>query len=49
MIKFISNVSLRTLVSVVPQRIDLFAGNVLENVALGDYQPDMQKVVNICN
>ncbi|GAA0880578.1 peptidase domain-containing ABC transporter [Algoriphagus jejuensis] len=48
-IKFISNVSLRSLVSVVPQRIDLFAGNVLENVALGDYQPDMQKVVSICN
>lgn len=37
------------MVSVVPQGIDLFAGNVLENVALGDYQPDMQKVVNICN
>jgi len=48
-IKFVSNVSLRSLVSVVPQRIDLFAGNVLENVALGDYQPDIQKVVNICN
>ncbi|WP_439489199.1 peptidase domain-containing ABC transporter [Algoriphagus sp.] len=48
-LKFINNASLRTVVSVVPQRIDLFAGNVLENVALGDYQPDMQKVVNICN
>lgn len=48
-IKFINNVSLRSVVSVVPQRIDLFAGNVLENIALGDYQPDMQKVVNICN
>lgn len=48
-IKFIDNVSLRQIVSVVPQRIDLFAGNVLENVALGDYQPDMQKIVGICN
>ncbi|WP_194774720.1 peptidase domain-containing ABC transporter [Pararhodonellum marinum] len=48
-IKFVNNVSLRRVVSVVPQRIDLFAGNVLENVALGDYQPNMQKVVNICN
>jgi ATP-binding cassette subfamily B protein len=48
-IKFIGNSSLRQIVSVVPQRIDLFAGNVLENIALGDYQPDMQKVVNICN
>ncbi len=37
------------MVSVVPQRIDLFAGNLIENIALGDYQPDMQKVVHICN
>jgi len=48
-IKFIDNSSLRRLVSVVPQRIDLFAGNVLENIALGDYQPDMQRVVHLCN
>jgi ABC-type bacteriocin transporter len=48
-IKFIDNGSLRQIVSVVPQRIDLFAGNVLENIALGDYQPDMQLVFNICH
>lgn len=47
-IKFVDNTSLRRIVSVVPQRIDLFAGNVLENIALGDYQPDMQRVVHIC-
>lgn len=47
-IKFVENSSLRRIVSVVPQRIDLFAGNVLENIALGDYQPDMQRVVQIC-
>lgn len=46
-IKFVENSSLRRIVSVVPQRIDLFAGNVLENIALGDYQPDMQRVVQI--
>jgi ATP-binding cassette subfamily B protein len=48
-IKFVNNESLRRLVSVVPQRIDLFAGNVLENIALGDYSPDMQRVVKICH
>lgn len=48
-IKFVNNSSLRQMVSVVPQRIDLFAGNLIENIALGDYQPDMQKVVHICN
>jgi ATP-binding cassette subfamily B protein len=47
-IKFVDNSSLRRIVSVVPQRIDLFAGNVLENIALGDYQPDMQRVLQIC-
>jgi ATP-binding cassette, subfamily C, bacteriocin exporter len=48
-LKFINNSHLRRVVSVVPQRIDLFAGNVLENIALGDYQPDMQRIVHICN
>ncbi len=48
-IKLVENGSLRRIVSVVPQRIDLFAGNVLENIALGDYQPDMQRVVHICH
>ncbi|SDC59011.1 bacteriocin-processing peptidase. Cysteine peptidase. MEROPS family C39 [Algoriphagus faecimaris] len=48
-IKFVDNTSLRRIVSVVPQRIDLFAGNVLENIALGNYQPDMQRVVHICH
>ena len=46
-IKFVENSSLRRIVSVVPQRIDLFAGNILENIALGDYQPDLQRVVQI--
>ncbi|WP_439482191.1 peptidase domain-containing ABC transporter [Cyclobacterium plantarum] len=48
-INYIKNTSLRQIVSVVPQRIDLFAGNVLENIALGDYQPDMQRIVTLCN
>lgn len=48
-IKYINNHSLRSIVSVVPQKVDLFACNVLENIALGDYQPDMQKTVSICH
>ncbi len=48
-IKYIKPDNLRRLVSVVPQRIDLFSGNVVENIALGDYQPDMQRVVNLCD
>jgi ABC-type bacteriocin transporter len=46
-LKYISNTSLRRMVSVVPQQIDLFAGNVIENIAVGDYEPDMQKIIDI--
>lgn len=40
--------SLRKIISVVPQKIDMFSGNVIENIAPGDYSPDNEKVVNIC-
>lgn len=46
--KYIRNVSLRKVVSVVPQKIDLFAGNVIENVAVGEFQPDTKKIIKIC-
>ncbi|WP_200975745.1 peptidase domain-containing ABC transporter [Echinicola sp. 20G] len=48
-ISFLDHASLRKFVTVVPQRIDLFAGNLVENIALGDYKPDMQKIVAICH
>ena len=46
-IKHISNDTLRQQVSVVPQQIDLFAGSVIENIALGDFEPDMKRVLEI--
>ena len=46
-INYISNFSLRNLVSVVPQQIDLFSGNVIENIALGEEIPDIQRVIDI--
>lgn len=46
-LKYINNTSLRKMVSVVPQQIDLFAGNVIDNIAVGDYEPDIQKVIDI--
>jgi ATP-binding cassette subfamily B protein len=48
-IKYLSNESLRRIVSVVPQDVHLFAGNVIENIAIGDYEPDIRKVMAICN
>ena len=47
-LKYIENHSLRNLVSVVPQKIDLFAGNVIDNIAVGELQPNMQHVLDIC-
>lgn len=47
-LKYIENGSLRSLVGVVPQKIDLFAGNVVDNIAVGDFEPDMEKIVAIC-
>lgn len=46
-IKQITNESLRELVSTVPQQIELFAGSILENIALGDFQPDVKRVSEI--
>ena len=43
-----TNKSIRQVISVVPQKIDLFAGNVTENIALGELVPDMRKVLSIC-
>jgi len=46
-LKHIKNASLRQIVSVVPQHIDLFGGDVVSNIALGDYTPDMQRIIDI--
>lgn len=47
-LKYINSKSLRELVSVVPQKIDLFAGNVIENIAVGEFSPDMERITEIC-
>jgi len=46
----ISHVSLshlRRVVGVAPQNIELFAGNVIDNIALGDRQPDVKRIIEI--
>jgi ATP-binding cassette, subfamily C, bacteriocin exporter len=40
--------SLREVISVVPQKIDLFAGTVIDNIAVGVYEPDLRKITGIC-
>jgi ATP-binding cassette, subfamily C, bacteriocin exporter len=47
-LRHIETESLRRLIGVVPQKIDLFAGTVTENIAVGDYEPDMKLIIEIC-
>ena len=46
-IQNISNKSLRQCVGVVPQHIDLFAGSIIDNIAIGDAEADMQRVLGL--
>jgi ABC-type bacteriocin transporter len=48
-LRHLNNQSLRKVVSVVPQKIDLFAGNVVDNIAVGDFDPDMGRVIEVCD
>ncbi len=47
-IRHLSPESLRRVVSVVPQQIDLFTGGITENIAIGEAEPDMRRVIGIC-
>lgn len=44
-LEHVSTPSLRRLIGVVPQEIDLFTGTVLSNIAIGDSEPDMKKIL----
>ncbi len=43
----IDNRSLRRRIGTVPQQVELFAGTVIENIAIGDLQPDMKRVADL--
>jgi len=47
-LEHINNNSLRKNVGIVPQKLDLFSGNIIDNIALGDYNPNLEKIVKIC-
>ncbi len=47
-INHFTNFSIRNLIGVVPQQLNLFAGNIIENIALGEFEPDMERILDIC-
>lgn len=40
--------SLREIIGVVPQKVDLFSGNIIDNIAIGELAPDMERVLEVC-
>lgn len=44
---YISEKSLRQFISVVPQRVELFSGTVVDNIALGEHRPDLAKILEL--
>jgi ATP-binding cassette, subfamily C, bacteriocin exporter len=45
-VRYLSEDAMRTLICAVPQRIDLLAGTVLHNIALGDAEPDLARALD---
>ncbi len=41
--------SIRNEIGIVPQHIDLFAGHVIDNIAIGEFEPDVDRVMDVCN
>lgn len=47
--KHIDYKNLRSLIGVIPQDVNLFSGTIIENIALGEAFPSMERVLNLCN
>ncbi|WP_264524785.1 peptidase domain-containing ABC transporter [Flavobacterium sp. N502536] len=44
---FLHYQSLRNIVGVIPQQLNLFSGTIIENIALGDPFPNIQKILDL--
>ncbi|MRX39071.1 ATP-binding cassette domain-containing protein [Flavobacterium sp. LC2016-23] len=45
--QFIHYQSVRKIVGVIPQQLNLFSGNIIENIALGDSFPDIHRILDL--
>jgi ATP-binding cassette subfamily B protein len=48
-ITHLNNHSIREIVGVIPQKTELFKGSIIDNIAIGEYEPDNEKILKICN
>ncbi|MFC6096790.1 peptidase domain-containing ABC transporter [Flavobacterium qiangtangense] len=46
-LKHIYYKSLRNYIGVIPQQLNLFSGNIIENIALGDSFPNIQRIIDL--
>ncbi|WP_417291549.1 peptidase domain-containing ABC transporter [Corallibacter sp.] len=47
-LKYITKDSLNNLITSVPQSVELFDGSIISNIAIGEYSPNMEKVIDVC-
>ena len=45
--QFVHYQSLRKVIGVIPQQLNLFSGNIIENIALGDSFPNIQSILDL--
>jgi ABC-type bacteriocin transporter len=48
-IAYVSTSSLRDRIGVVPQKVELFSGSIVGNLAVGEFEPDLWKVMELSN
>ena len=46
-LKYIHYKSLRNFIGVIPQQLNLFSGTIIDNIALGDSFPNIQRIVHL--
>jgi ATP-binding cassette subfamily B protein len=46
-LRYVPTDVVRRLIATVPQKVDLFGGDVIENIAPGDFEPDMRRILDI--